>query len=371
MIEGTQLTKIAGQLAAEEGMDHVAAVPLRLLSDERFQEWVSRGFDGEMAYLSRWKKQRMRPAEHFEPYRSVLLFAAPYGPGPPPDSSSDVGNISRYALGDDYHRVLKEKAQRILERLSEEDPDLRGRVLVDTAPILEKVAAARAGLGWQGKHTNIIREDAGSWFFLVELLVDRDVPEPGAAVDRCGICRDCIDVCPTGAIVAPYVLDSRLCISYLTIELRGPIPRELRESVGNRIFGCDDCQEVCPWNRFATQSPIAEFRSRPGLRERSLVDWMEMSRETWTETFRGSAVKRAKYDGFKRNVAVALGNAASPGAIPVLGRALGLESALVRLHVVWALGRIGGEEARQIVLGHRESESDRAVLDEMEVVLGG
>jgi epoxyqueuosine reductase len=241
---------------------------------------------------------------------------------------------------------------------------------VDTAPVLEKVAAARAGLGWQGKHTNLIREGMGSWFFLGELLINREVPVGESATDRCGICTDCIDVCPTAAIIAPYVLDARRCISYLTIELRGPIPIEFRKPIGHRIFGCDDCQEVCPWNRFATESPIAELKARPGIRERTLEEWMDMDVETWRATFRRSAVKRAKFVGFKRNVAVALGNTKDEAMVPVLVRAFVREEALVRAHIAWAIGEIGGERARRTLSNFRATEHDPDVLAEIDQASG-
>lgn len=368
MLEGRPLVESAARLAAPEGLSVAAAVPLSDLADDRFDDWLARGYDGDMGYLARWRDQRTRPAEHFPPYRSVIVFLAPYGPEPAPDPSPSIGNISRYALGDDYHTVLKKKAYRVLDGLRELDPTIEGRALVDTAPLLEKVAAHRAGLGWQGKHTNVIREDAGSWFFLTELLVDRDVPAPEPAVDRCGLCRDCIDVCPTGAIVAPYVLDSRRCISYLTIELRGAIPVDLRRGIGHRIFGCDDCQEVCPWNRFAKESPIREFDVRERLRDTSLEAWMDMDVDAWRATFRRSAVKRAGFDGFKRNVAVALGCARDPATLPCLERAAGREAPLVRRHVAWAMGELG-EAARASLEAWRAREMDPEVLGEIDVAL--
>ena len=348
MLDGPDLLGEIETLAAAEGLSPAAAVPLTEAGDDRYRRWLDDGFAGDMGYLERHAAQRIDPAAHFAPYRSVVVFIAEYDGRNAPSPDPTIGNISRYALGDDYHDVLKKKLHRVLDRLRDRDADIEGRALVDTAPVLEKVAAARAGLGWQGKHTNVIREDRGSWFFLAEILINRDLPtvdQDAKAIDRCGICTACIDACPTGAIVAPYRLDARLCISYLTIELRGSIPVELRPMIGNRIFGCDDCQEVCPWNRFATESPMAEFRARPDLRERTLVEWMEMDLETWRKTFRKSAVKRTKYEGFRRNVAVALGNAGDAEAVPTLIKALGDESPVVREHVVWALGRIGDSMA--------------------------
>lgn len=327
-----------GALAEARGLRCAAAAPLAEVGDARLTEWLESGYAGEMAYIADHAGVRLDPGAGFAPFVSVITFLAPYD-RTAPDPSPEVGNIARYALGDDYHDVLKRRLHEILDELRGEDAAFDGRALVDTAPLLEKRAAVRAGLGWQGKHTNVIREDSGSWFFLAELLINRAVPAGEPAKDRCGLCADCIPACPTGAIVAPYVLDSRRCISYLTIELRGDIPVELRPLIGNRIFGCDDCQEVCPWNRFAAAAPIAELRARPGLRARTLVEWMDMTADDWRAVFRRSAVKRARYDGFKRNVAVALGNARPAGGRAALERALERESDMVRRHARWALER--------------------------------
>jgi epoxyqueuosine reductase len=343
-LAGIELIDAARRLAAAEGLAFASALALEAAGDERLTRWLELGYAGEMAYVGRHERTRIDPAAAYAPMRSVLVFIAEYETAAPlPDAR--VGNIARYALGDDYHDVLKTKLFRIADGLRRVDPTLATRALVDTAPLLEKIAAARAGLGWQGKHTNLLREDRGSWFFLAELLVDREVPAPAPAKDRCGVCTACIPACPTGAIVAPYVLDSRRCISYLTIELRGPIPVELRPLIGNRIFGCDDCQEACPWNRFARESPIRELRARPLLRERTLIEWLEMAEDEWRAVFRGSAVKRAKYAGFKRNVAVALGNSRDVGALPALRAALAREPGMVGEHLEWAIARIEAETA--------------------------
>ncbi len=360
----------ATRLAAAEGLEPAGGLALSEIGDDRFEAWLERGFDGEMGYLRRYRDRRLRPLEFFQPYVAVMTFLAPYERTPASDDPQ-IGDIARYALGDDYHEVLKAKLRRVVESLQELDPDFEGRPLVDTAPILEKLAAARAGLGWQGKHSNLIRQDRGSWFFLAELLVNRPLPLPPAEAspNRCGTCVACIDVCPTQAIVEPYVVDARRCISYLTIELRGPIPHEFRPFIGNRIFGCDDCQAICPWNRFATESPIAEFRARPGLRNRTLTEWLKMSLEDWRVTFRRSAVKRAKYAGFKRNVAVALGCAADAATIPDIVKAYAKEDALVRSHLVWALGEMPDAAGLSALSELKVSESDETVCEEIELAL--
>ncbi|HGY91396.1 MAG TPA: tRNA epoxyqueuosine(34) reductase QueG [Planctomycetes bacterium] len=342
MLEGRELLDVVLALAGEQGLTLGAAAPIEAAQDERFSEWLERGFEADMTYMSTGAPQRLDPAKAYAPYVSIITFLLPYETARP-EPSPKIGNIARYALGDDYHRVAKRKLHAVLDALRERDATLEGRALVDTAPLLEKVAAARAGLGWQGKHSNLIRQGEGSWFLLCEILLNRPLPASLPAKDRCGVCVRCIDVCPTRAIVAPYVVDSRRCISYLTIEHRGSIPEEFRAAIGNRIFGCDDCQEVCPWNRLADPKPLEEFRRRPGLRERTLVDWMVMDIEAWRRAFRNSAVKRVKFEGFKRNVAVALGNSSDAAAIPVLEAQRAHESPLVQEHIDWALDRLRSE----------------------------
>ncbi|MCA9320015.1 MAG: tRNA epoxyqueuosine(34) reductase QueG [Planctomycetes bacterium] len=339
MRSGHELFEVIGDLARQEGLETATALPLSEAGDDRLRQWLAMGHAAGMDWIGRYAEARIDPASAFAPYVSVVSVLVPHALDAP-DPSPRIGNIARYALGDDYHEVLKAKLHRILDRLRELEPELQGRALVDTAPLLEKVAAARSGLGWQGKHTNLIREGKGSWFLLGEILIDRDLPSGSPAKDRCGICDACITACPTGAIVGPYQLDARLCISYLTIEERGPIPTKLRPLIGHRIFGCDDCQEVCPWNRFAADTPLEELRARPGLRDRSLREWMQLDLESWRATFRRSPVKRPKYEGFLRNVAVALGNSGDPLAIDTLRAVRGRVSPLVQEHIDWAIDRL-------------------------------
>ncbi|MFT7618586.1 MAG: epoxyqueuosine reductase [Planctomycetota bacterium] len=352
-------------LAAQEGFEVAGALPIGDLAPNHFDAWLAQGFAGNMDYMGRYREQRNDPSKYFAPFLSVVSFILPYD-STPPSASPEIGNIARYALGDDYHLVIKKKLFRIIDALKALDPNLEARALVDTAPLLEKVAAERGGLGWQGKHSNVIREGKGSWFFLAEILVNRPLETDLTSTDRCGICDDCIEACPTRAITAPYVVDSRLCISYLTIELRGIMPRELRGLIGNRIFGCDDCQEVCPWNRLAALPAIEEFEPRAGLRDRTLTEWLEQTLEEWRLTFSKSAVKRTKFDGFKRNVAVAIGNHGADAYVEPIRDALAVAAPVVRAHLIWALRKIDSQPATTLLREWQAMETDPEVLCEFQ-----
>ena len=312
-------------------------------AESRFKSWLARGFHGEMDYLSRHGSKRTRPEELVPGTVRVVSARMDYWP----DGSADAEDmldqsrhayISRYALGRDYHKVLRARLKRLAVFIQDRVGGAGYRVFVDSAPVLEKPLAQNAGLGWIGKHTNLLNANAGSWFFLGELFTDIPLPVDEPATDHCGSCRACIDICPTGAIVAPYVLDARRCISYLTIELRGSIPEEFRRAIGNRIFGCDDCQLVCPWNKFASPSAEAEFTARNGLDVALLVDLFRWSESDWDAATRGSALRRAGYEGWLRNLAVALGNATtSPEVVAALRERIDHPSDVVREHVLWAL----------------------------------
>lgn len=332
---------------------------------EFLRSWLGEGMHGEMAYMARSPERREEPALLLPGAKAVVCVARNYqSPGKHSDDPR-VGRISRYAWGDDYHDVLRERLRELARFM--ESLGGSAKACVDTNAVLEKPWAQAAGLGWQGKHSNLISRDLGSWLFVGELITDLDLePDAPHARDYCGSCTRCLDVCPTRAIVAPYVVDSRLCVSYLTIEQRGPIPRELRASIGNLIFGCDLCQDVCPWNKFARVSPDPAFHPRAGNVTPALIELMGMSREAWTARFKGSPVKRAKYPGFLRNVAVALGNSGDPSAVEALARALEHEEALVRGHAAWALGRLG---AREVLDRRRLRESDAWVLEEIAAAL--
>jgi epoxyqueuosine reductase len=266
----------------------------------------------------------------------------------PPDSRDahavladrSLGYISRYALGRDYHKVLRRRLQRLADRIEAAAGPFGYRVFVDSAPVLEKALARNAALGWIGKHTNLLDRHTGSWFFLGEIYTDLPLPMERPATDHCGSCRKCLDVCPTQAIVAPYQLDARRCISYLTIELRGSIPEEFRGAVGNRIYGCDDCQLVCPWNRFARTTGEQDFVPRERLDGSALTELFAWSESEFLERTRGSAIRRIGYESWLRNIAVALGNAPSKADVrAALAARMNDDSAVVREHVAWALAR--------------------------------
>ena len=329
------------------------------------RQWLSREFHGEMAYMERGPERRMDPSKVLPGARSIVCVAKNYQSPGTHSEDPRVGRISRYAWGDDYHGVLLEQ----LHVLRAHVASLGGaaKVCVDTNAVLEKPWAQRAGLGWQGKHTNLIARDLGSWFFLGELITDLELdPDPPHEEDFCGTCTSCIDLCPTRAIVAPYVLDSRRCIAYLTIEHRGAIPRELRPLMGNLVFGCDICQDVCPWNKYAKVAPEREFYAREGLRAPVLIELLGMTRDDFNRRFKDSPVKRAKHSGFLRNVCVALGNSGDRSAVPALEKALEHDEPLVRAHAAWALGRLGAREALE---RRRGLEATDEVREEIEAAL--
>jgi epoxyqueuosine reductase len=250
-----------------------------------------------------------------------------------------AGYVARYALGRDYHKIMRRRLQRLADAIAELIGPFGYRVFVDSGPVLEKALARAAGLGWIGKHTNLLDRD-GSWFLLGELYTDLPLPSDAAVTEHCGSCRACLDVCPTQAIVAPYEVDARRCISYLTIELRGSIPEELRPAIGNRIFGCDDCQLFCPWNKFARPTEVGDFAVRHGLDGAALVELFAWSENDWQKRTEGSALRRAGYEGWLRNIAVALGNAPPDAAIvAALDARRDDPSPVVREHVQWALAR--------------------------------
>jgi len=295
--------------------------------------------------MARHGSMRGRPAELVRGTLRVVSVRMDYLPEPRERLLAAVNDpvtafVSRYSLGRDYHKVLRRRLQRLAERIRGEIGDFRHRVFVDSAPVLEKPLAEKAGLGWIGKHTNLIDTKAGSWFFLGELYLDLPLPVDSPAEGHCGTCRACMDACPTGAIVAPYVLDARLCISYLTIELKGAIPAQLRPLIGNRIYGCDDCQLVCPWNRFARLSAEPELLPRNELDRASLLELFAWRESEFLKRMEGSAIRRIGHAAWLRNLAVALGNGpASVDVVAALRARLTHPSEMVRGHVIWALER--------------------------------
>ncbi len=312
-------------------------------AEARLRTWLAAGFHGEMAYMARHGIKRSRPAELVPGALRVIAARMDYLPPAAAESGRvlqqpELGYISRYALGRDYHKVLRQRLQRLADRITAAIGSFGYRVFVDSAPVLEKALAAKAGLGWIGKHSNLLARAAGSWFFLGEIYVDLPLPVDAPTTGHCGRCTACLDVCPTQAIVAPYQVDARRCLSYHTIELAGPIPLEFRRALGNRIYGCDDCQLVCPWNRFARPSVEPDFRVRHGLDAPGLVELFRWDEPEFLRRTEGSALRRIGHERWLRNIAVALGNAPrSPAIIAALRERLTHPSALVREHVVWAL----------------------------------
>lgn len=355
------------------GFDWVGITPVAPAPHaSAYREWLNRGFAGEMAYLERHAERRQHPARILPGARSLIVAAMNYyvPETDRPDEHGLFGVIARYARGADYHDVMAEKLRAVLTFIqAEADTPVQGRVYVDTGPILERDFAHLAGLGWFGKHTNLIHKRLGSWLLLGEILVDLALEYDRPATAHCGTCTRCIEACPTEAIVTPYTVDARRCISYLTIELKDRIPDALRPMIGNRIFGCDDCQDVCPWNRRAPEAQEPALRPRPGTECPSLLELIRMTPEAFRSRFKGSPIKRAKRRGLLRNVAVALGNAGDPRAVPALIDALHDEEPLVRGHAAWALGRLGGDEARNALERARDEETDAGVLKEIDHAL--
>ena len=366
-----QLTEEILELAAHHDFDLAAVAPVEQLPAAlRLEEWLSRGMHGTMGWMAHNIERRADPSRLLPGARSVLIVAMSYWTGDEAAHDGDRGCISRYAWGDEYHRILGERLESLWAAIGELLPGVQGRWYVDTGPVLEKAWAERAGAGWIGKHTNLISQELGSWIFLGAIVLDAEL-EPGEPhPDRCGTCRACIDVCPTDAIVAPFVLDARRCISYLTIENRGPIPVEYRRDIGNRIFGCDDCQDVCPWNRFAKASArAADFAPRSENRAPELVELLGLDEPAFRKRFAGSPVLRAKRRGFVRNVAVALGNSGDRAAVQPLTAALDDGDALVRGHAAWALGELGGAAATAALRERHGHETDVWVRGEIDAAL--
>ena len=316
-------------------------------AETRLLDWLAAGRHGEMDYMARHGTRRARPAELVPGTVRVISVRMDYLPERVMPTQAVLDDpqrafVSRYALGRDYHKVLRTRLQKLADRISARVGAFGYRVFTDSAPVLEKALAEQAGLGWIGKHTNLIHRDTGSWFFLGELYTDLPLPLDVPATNHCGSCHACIDICPTGAIVAPYELDARRCISYLTIELHGPIPLELRPLIGNRIFGCDDCQLVCPWNKFAQPTHEPDFAPRHRLDAPQLVALFAWTEEEFLRNTEGSAIRRIGYVRWLRNIAVALGNAPrSESVIAALRARAEHSSVLVREHVAWALARHG------------------------------
>jgi len=346
IVDPHELKSAIREWARELGFQQIGVSDIDLeRAESRLQDWLRAGYHGHMDYMARHGSRRSRPQELVPGTLRIITARMDYLP-----QAQDVATelldderrayVSRYALGRDYHKVLRGRLRALARRIEESAGEFGYRVFVDSAPVLEKPIAEKAGLGWIGKHTNLINRDAGSWFFLGELYTDLPLPVDAGEESHCGSCRACIDVCPTGAIVAPYQLDARRCISYLTIELRESIPAEFRKAIGNRIYGCDDCQLFCPWNKFATQSGEPDFAPRHELDDADLVELFAWDEATWLAKTEGSAIRRIGYERWLRNVAVALGNAkTTPGVVDALNKRRDSDSNLVAEHVQWALAQ--------------------------------
>jgi epoxyqueuosine reductase len=357
------------------GFDAVGVAPIAPYPHaDFFREWLARGWHGEMAYLDRNADKRLDPRQVMPDARSIVCLAKVYRTQDIPDEvrqRPSRGIISRYAWGDDYHDVLGAQARRLRDWIRQNGGEgADGRAYVDTGPVLEREAAMLAGLGWIGKNTMLLSRELGSYFFLAEIITNVAFEPDAPTTDHCGTCRRCLDACPTQAFPEPYVLDARRCISYLTIERKGAIPVEFREAIGNHVFGCDICQEVCPWNRKAPLADNAEYAPRDGLLAPKLVSLMGMDEEEFRRRFRASPVKRAKRRGLLRNVAVALGNSHDERAVPALAKGLDDAEPLVRAHAAWALGQIGGERARARLLRAANNETEPDVQKAIQAALG-
>ena len=328
----------------ELGFQQIGFSNIKLSQAEKnLQKWLDMNFHGEMYYMEKHGKKRSRPEILVPKTLSIISVRMDYL-----SVSKEINKnlldhpkkayISRYALGRDYHKVLRKRLKILGTKISEAVTSLGYRVFVDSAPVLEKPIAEKAGLGWIGKHTNLINKESGSFFFLGEIYTDLSLPFKKANSNHCGSCTTCIDICPTKAIVAPYVLDARKCISYLTIELKGSIPEKYRKLIGNRIYGCDDCQIFCPWNKFAKKSAIKDFSPRHQLDSLELIEAFLWDKDTWQKKTEGTAIRRISHEQWLRNVAVALGNAKKSNRLMIaLESKRDSDSIIVKEHVEWAI----------------------------------
>lgn len=337
----------------------------------RLTAFVEAGRHGDMSWFEETLARRQSPTAMWADARSAVLVAMTYGPGHDPMANleaRDRGNISVYARGADYHDLLKKRLKRLARAFAEETGE-EVKVFVDTAPLMEKPLAERAGLGWQGKHTNLVSTCLGNWTFLGVMLTTADLKPDPSETDHCGSCTACLDICPTNAFPAPYQLDARRCISYLTIEHKGQIDRGFRAAMGNRIYGCDDCLAVCPWNKFAVEAREAKLMSRTEATLPPLAELAALDDAAFRERFRGSPVKRTGRDRFVRNVAIAIGNSSDKRLVPSLLPLLGDDSPLVRGAAIWALARLDADTFARERAARERGECDGDVLEEWR--LGG
>ena len=346
-VNSTDLQQLAQEiklLGQSLGFQQVGITDIELSDAEKqLNNWLEAGFHGEMNYMHKHGTKRTRPDELHEGTVRVISCRMDYLPehmSRTKDLMKDPvrAYISRYSLGRDYHKLIRKKLQKLANLIEQKIGPFGYRVFVDSAPVMEKAIAEKAGLGWIGKHSNVLNKEAGSWFFLGELYIDLPLPIDKASEEHCGRCTDCIDICPTQAIVAPYTVDARRCISYLTIELHGSIPIEFRAAMGNRIYGCDDCQQVCPWNRFASLTDEKDFMARQDLDTANLIDLFQWNEKTFLKNTEGSAIRRIGYESWIRNIAIALGNAPHDDrTIYALSEKQDDDNPIIREHVQWAI----------------------------------
>jgi epoxyqueuosine reductase len=376
MMLGAQIKSLVKKYAQELGFDLVRVTSAQDFVEDRTitQERVRTGLmDGLPWYTPERVRRGTSPQELLPGARSIICLGLNYFQPDPdtPPAPQPVGRVARYARGRDYHKVMKRRMREYVAGLSARlETEVKARWYVDDGPMLDRAAARRSGLGWFGKNTNILTPELGSWVFLGQVITDLEIEPDGALKKTCGSCVRCIEACPTGAIIAPYVINNSRCISYLTIENRGPIPKELRPQMLDWVFGCDICQEVCPVNRKASVTTEPAFQ-RKELSRVDLLELLDLTEEGFREKFRGTPILRAKRVGLKRNACVALGNLKDPAAIPALSRSLVEEEPLVRSHAAWALGQIGGQEAKRVLLKAMSSETDADVLAEISDALRG
>lgn len=352
-INHQQLNQQLQQWAAELGFQQLAISDVRLdAAETHLLNWLQKGYQGEMDYMQRHGTRRSRPAELEPGTLSVISLRMDYFPAEASPikavlNNAELGLVSRYATGRDYHKLIRKRLQKLVDKMQAEIGEFGYRVFTDSAPVLEKALAEKAGLGWIGKHTNLINRQAGSWFFLGEIYTDLPLPvNESPAENHCGSCQACIDICPTRAIVAPYQLDARRCISYLTIELKSAIPVEFRKAIGNHIYGCDDCQLVCPWNRFSKPSDEKDFEVRHGLDAPELLQLFSWRENEFLQKMEGSAIRRIGYMQWLRNIAVAIGNIPPKDEshrqqlIQALKAKRAGANEMVQEHIDWALGEL-------------------------------
>ena len=365
-----QLSESLKSAANDAGFDWCGICPaVEPTGLSRFYQWIEAGYHGEMQYLESRRDAYSHPSGVMDGAQSIVMLAINYAHQAPSPVRAGEGRISRYAWGSvDYHDLIHDKLRLMQKALADRAPDLRTRGVVDTAPLMEREFAVLAGLGWQGKNTLLLNKQGGSWFFLAALLIDEELEydEPHNT-SHCGTCRACLDACPTNAFVAPYILDARRCISYLTIELDGPVPVDLRESMGDWVFGCDVCQDVCPWNNKAATSTVDAFRPLDNLNPLVLCELFHLSNEDFRQRFRKSPLWRPRRRGILRNAAIVLGNQGNPAAVEALTVGLNDAEPFVRGSSAWALGRIG--DCELILRARQERELDPMVADEIEQAL--